>query len=63
MPNVQNIFWFKDPTCTIYRPEKTSEKGPKVKTYLLKYVAIRKRLVQFKDQKKLKAYLIELNFS
>ena len=31
----------KEPTCTIFRPGKTSEKGPRVKSYLLKYAIIK----------------------
>ena len=30
------MLWYKEPTCTIYRPEKTSDKWPRVKSYLLK---------------------------
>ena len=31
----------KEPTCTIYRPGKTSEKWLRVKSYLLKYATIK----------------------
>ena len=29
------MLWYKEPTCIIYRPGKTSEKWPGVKSYLL----------------------------
>ena len=32
----------KELTCTIYRPGKTFEKWPRVKSYLLKYATIKK---------------------
>ena len=36
------MLWYKEPTCTIYRPEKTSDKWPQVKSYLLKYCQYQK---------------------
>ena len=37
---------YKGPTCTIYRPEKTSEKSPSVKIYPLKCATIKDLLYQ-----------------
>ena len=59
------MLWYKDPTCTTFRPEKTSEIWPRIETYLTKYGTIKNleynlqtRNVQFKDHKKLKTYFI-----
>ena len=38
---VQSILWSKSSTCTIYRPEKTSKKWPRVKIYILTYPTIK----------------------
>ena len=35
------MLWYKEPTFTIYRPEKASDKWPRVKSYLLKYATIK----------------------
>ena len=38
---VQNMLSYKEPTCTIYWSEKTPDKWPRVKSYLLKYATIK----------------------